>query len=125
MTAAAVPTARSLPRFGRLSTIGVLYGAVGVLIVAYIAPNLEPADKSFTFEPPPEPASISFDPRALAVAIGIFFVITAVATLLPARYEGYARASVLVSTILFAPLVLIVALALSTSDSTNVGLLRG
>jgi simple sugar transport system permease protein len=120
MTAAAVPTARSLPRFGRLSTIGVLYGAVGVLIVAYIAPNLEPADKSFTFEPPPEPASISFDPRALAVAIGIFFVITAVATLLPARYEGYARASVLVSTILFAPLVLIVALALSTSESTNV-----
>ena len=54
MTASAVPARRGIPRFGRLQTIGLLFGVLGVMLVAYVAPNLEPADKAFTFEPPPE-----------------------------------------------------------------------
>ena len=120
MTATAVPARRSVPRFGRLQTIGLLFGMLGVLLVAYIAPNVEPEDKSFTFEPPPNPASLSFDPRTIVIAIGVFFLITAVVALLGPRYERASRATLLVSTILFAPLVVVLALALSDSGSTNV-----
>ena len=120
MTASAVPVRRGIPRLGRLQTIGLLFGVLGIMLVGYVAPNLEPADKAFTFEPPPDPASISFDPRTIVIAFGIFFVITTVVCLLGPRYERYARACVLISTILFAPLIVILSLALSEAGDTNV-----
>ena len=46
MTASAVPARRGVPRLGRLQTIGLLYGVLGVMLVGYVAPNLEPADKA-------------------------------------------------------------------------------
>jgi simple sugar transport system permease protein len=120
MTATAAPARRSLPAFGRLQTIGVLFGLLGVMLVAYLAPNLEPADKRFTFEAPPDPRALTFDPRALVVAIGIFFVITAVVTFLGPRAERWARACLIVSAFLLAPLIVILSLAWSDSTSTNV-----
>jgi hypothetical protein len=122
MTASAVPTQRSarggIPRFGRLQTIGLLYGLLGVLLTAYVAPNIEAADKGFTFEVPPNPATFTFDPRTLVLAFGLFFVLTAVVSMLGPRYERWTRA-LLVSTILLAPLIVILSLALSAQD-TNV-----
>jgi simple sugar transport system permease protein len=121
MTAHAAPVARrGIPKLGRLQTIGLLYGLLGILLVAYVAPNLEPDDKAFTFEPPPDPASLDFNPRTIVIAFGVFFVITTVVCLLGPRYERWARACVLVSTILFAPLVVILSLALSEAGDTNV-----
>ena len=46
MTASAVPARRGDPRLGRLQTIGLLFGMLGVMLIGYVAPNLEPADKA-------------------------------------------------------------------------------
>ena len=93
MSTSTVPTQRSardrIPRFGRLQTIGLLYGLLGILLTAYVAPNIEPADKAFTFEVPPNPATFTFDPRTMVLAFGLFFVLTAVvSTARPARTNG-------------------------------------
>jgi simple sugar transport system permease protein len=120
MSVTALPTRRTVPRFGRLQTIGVLYGLLGVMLVAYVAPNTQTDDKAFTFEPPPDPSRISFDPRTIILAIGVFFVITAVVTFLGPRAERYARGALIVSTLLLAPLVVVISLALSEASSTNV-----
>ena len=119
MSVAAADARWAVPRFGRYQTIGLIYGALGIMLTAYVAPNLESADKAFTFEQPPKPATLTFDPRTLVVAMGIFFILTGVVTFVP-RFERFARAALFVSTLLFAPLVVIVSLALSTASSTNV-----
>ncbi|MGH8976584.1 MAG: hypothetical protein ACRDV7_00810, partial [Acidimicrobiia bacterium] len=119
MTTAAAPVSRGVPRLGRLQVIGLLYGLLGLLLVAYLAPNIEPTDKAVTFEPPPDPANLSFDPRTLIVVVGLCFLLTAAASLAPARYERYARAGLIVSTVLLAPLVVVLALAWSEAPDTN------
>jgi general nucleoside transport system permease protein len=121
-TVATVPARRSL-RLGRLPTIGVLFGLLGIVLTAYVAPNLDAAEKGFTFEPPPDPPRLSFDPRTLVVAIGVFYVITAVVGLVAdrvERWERYLRACLLVSAILLAPLVVILSLAWSEAPDTNI-----
>ncbi len=111
---------RVVPRFGRLQTIGVLFGILGVYLIAYVAPNLRAADKALTFEPPPNPAHISFAPRPIVVAIGIIYVLTAILSLLGARFERQTKIALATSAVLFVPLVIVLGLALSDSTSTNV-----
>ena len=121
-TTTAAPAARSL-KFGRLQTIGLLFGLLGVLLVGYIAPNLKGTDKAFTFEPPPKPATLSFEPRTLVVAIGIFLVLTGVLGLFggrDARAERYLRGALVVSAVLLAPLIVILSLAWSDAPDTNI-----
>jgi simple sugar transport system permease protein len=120
MTAAARPVSRGMPRIGRLQVIGLLYGLLGLLLVAYLAPNIDPTDKAVTFEPPPDPVNLSFDPRTLIVVVGLCFLLTGVVSLAPNRYERYARVALIVSTILFAPLVVVLALAWSEAPDTNI-----
>jgi simple sugar transport system permease protein len=122
VTVATVPERRSL-RFGHLQTMGLLFGLLGLLLAGYLAPNIEPADKAFTLETPPDPASISFDPRTLVTAIGVFLLLTAVASLVAAwdeRAEPYARGGLVVSAVLLAPLVVILSLAWSEASDTNI-----
>ncbi|MGH9111005.1 MAG: ABC transporter permease [Acidimicrobiales bacterium] len=122
MTVATVPVRAAL-RLGRLQTIGILFGLLGVVLVAYVAPNIERATKGFTFEPPPDPARLSFNPRAVIVAVGAFFVITAVLSFVAARadrWTPYVRGSLLVSALLLAPLVVVLSLALSEAADTNI-----
>jgi ABC-type uncharacterized transport system permease subunit len=124
MTAATttVPVRGAL-RLGRLQTIGILFGLLGVVLVGYVAPNIERASKAFTFEPPPDPARLSFSPRSVIVAIGVFFVITAVLSFVAARADNwtpYLRGSLLISALLLAPLVVVLSLALSEAADTNV-----
>ena len=72
---------------------------------AYVAPNLEPADKAFTFEPPPIPATLHVrsahdrrrDRRLLRRS-------PRSSSARPSASSGYARAGLIVSTVLFAPL---------------------
>ena len=116
-------TARRSRGLDRFQTIGVLFGILGVLLVGYLAPNLDDASKAFTLEQPPEPAQISFSPRTLVVAIGIFYILTAVATFVVGRsprWGGYARAALGVSAVLLAPLVVILSLSWSDAQSTNI-----
>ncbi len=122
-TADAAPERREAA-FGHLQTLGVLFGLLGLLLVGYLAPNVEAADKAFTFEPPPEPPGVTFDPRTAIVVIGAFFLLTAVATLLaawrPERWERWARVGLAVSAVLCAPLIVILSLAWSESSGTNI-----
>ena len=106
-------------RFGRLQTLGVLFGLLGVFLIGYVAPNLDEADRGFAFEPPPEPLKISFTPSTIVTAIGIIFVLTAIATFFEGRSKRLASGSLLVSSILFIPLVLVLGLSLSTAPDTN------
>ena len=122
MSVATVPARRSL-RLGRLQTLAVLFGLLGVVLVAYVAPNVESTNKAFTFEPPPDPPRLSFDPRTLIVAIGVFFVITAVVSFVAnraERWEPYLRGCLMVSALLIAPLVVILSLAWSEAVDTNI-----
>jgi ABC-type uncharacterized transport system permease subunit len=107
-------------RFGRLQTLGVLFGILGVVLIGYVAPNLDPADKGIAFEPPPEPLKLSFSPSTIVTAVGIVFLLTAVATFFERRAPRLASVSLLVSAILFIPLVLVLGLALSTAPDTNI-----
>lgn len=107
-------------RFGRRQTLGVLFGILGAFLVGYVASNLEQLDKGLTFEPPPDPLHLTFDPSAVVTAIGIIFLLTAVATFFERRSERLAQGSLLLSSVLFIPLVIVLALALSTAPDTNV-----
>ena len=119
-TTVAARRGRGLDRF---QTIAVLFGLLGVLLVGYVAPSLDATSKAFTLEQPPEPAQVSFSPRTLVVAIGIFYVLAAVATFVIGRspqWGRYARAGLGVSAVLIAPLVVILSLAWSEAPSTNI-----
>jgi simple sugar transport system permease protein len=107
-------------RFGRRQTLGVLFGLLGLYLVGYVAGNLDPSDKGLTFEPPPEPLKLVFDPSTAVTVIGIIFVLTAVATFFERRSERLAQGSLLLSAVLFIPLVIVLGLALSTAPDTNV-----
>jgi simple sugar transport system permease protein len=122
MTATTV-AARRTRGLDRFQTIGVIFGILGVMLVGYVAPNLDDATKSFTLEQPPEPAEISFSPRTLVVAIGTFYILTAIATFVIGRsvqWGRYARAALVVSAVLLAPLVVILSLSWSEAQSTNI-----
>ena len=115
MTASAVPTPCSgVPRFGRLQTIGMLFGLLGVVLVGLR--RAQPRTRRTRLHVRsrrPNPAELSFDPRtARASRSGIFFVLTAVVCLPRAALRALRTACVLVSTLLFAPLVVILSLAL-------------
>ena len=107
-------------RVGRRQTIGVLFGLLGLFLVAYVAGNLAEVDKGLTFEPPPDALKIVFSPTTLVTAIGLIFVLTGVASFFERRSERLVTGSLLLSTILFIPLVIVVALALSDAPDTNV-----
>lgn len=122
MTAATV-AARRQRGLDRFQTIGVLFGLLGILLVGYVAPNIDAGTKAVTLEQPPEPAQLSFSPRTLVVAIGVFYVIAAVATFVVGRspqWGRYARAGLMVSAVLLAPLVVILSLSWSDARSTNI-----
>jgi len=107
-------------RFGRRQTLGVIFGILGVMLVGYVAPNLEAADKGLAFEPPPDPLKIVVDPPITVSAIGIIFILAMVATFFERRSSRVASGALVLSTILFIPLVMVLSLALSDARETNV-----
>ena len=113
-------TGRSRLRLGRRQTIGVAFGLLGAYLVGYVASNLDDARKTVTFERPPDPAHLSFSPTAVVSTIGTVFLVTAVASFFERRSKRLVRVLLGVSAALCIPLVIVVALALSDSPSTNV-----
>jgi simple sugar transport system permease protein len=108
------------PRLGRRQTIGVLYGLLGLVLVGYVAVNIEAADKGLTFETPPDPVKVILDPPITIATIGTIFLLTAVATFFERRWPRVARGALLLSTVLLVPLVIVLALTQSTANETNV-----
>ncbi len=107
-------------RFGRRQTLGVIFGLVGLFLVGYVAGNLDPADKGVTLEPPPDPVGVTFDPGTAVTVIGTIFVLAAAATFFERRSKRLASGALILATILFIPLVVVLALALSQLRDTNV-----
>jgi general nucleoside transport system permease protein len=107
-------------RFGRLQTLGVIFGLVGLFLIGYVAGNLDPADKGIAFEPPPDPTKVIVDPPIAVTVIGVIFLLTMVATFFERRSKRLANGALVLSTILFVPLVVILAMALSQTRDTNV-----
>ena len=107
-------------RLGRLQTIGVVLGLVGVFLIAYVSPNLGSDTKAFTFDAPPDPPTLSFTPGVAVAAIGVLFVLTAMLAFFEERSGRIATIALVGSGLLFLPLIVIVALALSESTGTNV-----
>ena len=108
------------PRFSRRQTIGVLYGLLGVVLVGYVAGNIDAADKGLTFEAPPDPLKLIVDPPITVTTIGTIFVLTAIATFFERRWPRVASGALVLSTVLLVPLVIVLSLALSTANETNV-----
>jgi general nucleoside transport system permease protein len=107
-------------RLGRRQTIGVLYGILGVLLVGYVAGNLDAAEKGLSFDKPPDPVRVSFDPAVVVAAIGTVFVLCAVATFFDRRWPHLAKGALVLATVLLVPLVIVLSLALSETRDTNV-----
>ena len=114
------PSALFRRRFARRQITAIVFGVVGIALVAFAAPNLSDASKRFAFEPPPDAAGISFSPPALVIAIAVAFMITGVLAFLGPKLDQLAGRAQFVSAMLVIPLVLAVALARSTADDTNV-----
>jgi simple sugar transport system permease protein len=107
-------------RFSRRQTIGVLYGLLGLVLVGYVAPNLDAADKGLTFEKPPDPLKVTVDPTIVVTTIGTIFVLVCIATFFERRSERLARGALVLATVLMVPLVIVLSLALSDATETNV-----
>ncbi len=107
-------------RLNRLQTIGIVVGLVGVFLVAYVTPNVTTDARSFTFEPPPDPLSWKFSPGVFIATIGVIYVLTGLLGLVADRLPRYAHGAFVLSGVLFLPLAIAVALALSDQQSTNV-----
>ena len=122
MTAATATTAPARRRFqlGHLQTIGIIFGLLGLVLVGYVAPNVTSDQKTFGFEPPPDPLSWTFSPATVITTIGIIYVLTALVCLFERGEPRLSRWALGLSGILFLPLVVVVALSLSDSSSTNV-----
>ncbi len=107
-------------KLNRSQTFGIIVGLVGVFLVAYVTPNVTSGSRSFTFEPPPDPLSWKFSPGVFIATIGVIYLLTAGLAFLEPRLPRYSRLAFVVSGVLFLPLVIAVALALSDQAGTNV-----
>ncbi len=107
-------------RLGHTRTIGVLLGVLGLVLIGLVAPNVIDESRTFAFEPPPDPLSFTFSPGVAITTIGTLFVLAAALSFLDRRRPREAHLALITSAVLFLPLVMIVALSLSTSSSTNV-----
>ncbi len=98
MTSATVEelTARdavSARRFGRQQIVGTLFGVLGIVLVAALAPNITSETRSFAFEPPPDPLQWDFTPSTLVTVIGVVYIIAAALSFLPGRDTVASRSS--------------------------------
>lgn len=108
-------------RVERRHVSGVSFAALGVLLLALLAPNLDDARKTFAFEPPPDPLSWTFTPPTVVAVIGaVWIAVGLLAVLLPERFDRLVTVLQIAAAALSILFVLTVGMALSNSTSTNV-----
>ena len=120
-TRAGAPRAlRHRRRLSHLGTLGVLFGTLGLVMITRVVPALPPEDVTFVVGLGDAAPRLVLDPANAVLAIGLLFVIAAVVALAERWTKRYATIALIVAAVLFAPLVLVCALALSASTQTNV-----
>ena len=119
MTTARRDEPRRGVRLSRRQTIGVIFGALGLYLVGYVARHLDSAERGITFERPPDPLRIGFSPTTVVAVIGGVFLVTAVATFFERRQLRLAQVLLGTSALLCIPLILVAGLALSDTQNTN------
>jgi simple sugar transport system permease protein len=109
-----------LSNIGRRQITAALFAVLGIVLIALVAPGLEATEKTFAFEPPPNPAEYTFSPPTLVTVVGVMFIVVAPISFLGERWDRMAMWSQLVAAVLAIPLILAVSLALSDAVTTNV-----
>lgn len=107
-------------RLERRHIISILFGILGVVLVALLAPNLSSDDRTFAFEPPPDPISWTFDPPTLVTVIGVLYLLIGVVAFVPRVPAKWVVRAQIVGAALSIPLILGVAMALSPASQTNI-----
>ena len=102
-----------------LQTLGLLFGGFGVFLVWRVVPALPPDDITFVFGLGDAAPRVVLDPANAVLGIGVLFVIAAIVALADRWTGRYATVALLVAAVLFVPLVLVSALALSAANQTN------
>lgn len=107
-------------RLGRRQVIGVLLGVLGVVLLAFVAPNLTGEQRAFAFEAPPDPLQVEFHPQTLVAGIGVVWVVVGMLGLLLRRSDRMVALIQAIAVVLTIPLILGIGLALSDATATNV-----
>ncbi|WP_117000483.1 ABC transporter permease [Desertimonas flava] len=109
--------------FGRPQVLGLVFVVIGALIAFAIAPNLIDEQRTFAFEPPPDPLTFSFQPQTFVAVIGWIWIAAGVLSLAPLGITVPRRFTTIVQSVAgltALPLVVALGLALSSSPMTNV-----
>ena len=104
----------------RQSVTGLVFGLLGIALIAGVAPAISGTSRRFNFEPPPDPAGIGFHPPTWVIAIGVLFLFAAALGFAPPEARRWASPARLLSAVALIPLVLVLSLALSDNPSTNI-----
>ena len=110
---------RGLTTLSRLQTLGILFGFLGLTLVAKVAGALPGDDITFIFGLGDAAPRIPLDPPNMVLGIGILFLVAAIVALADRWTGRYAGVALAVASALFVPLVLVCAVALSTTSQTN------
>src|SRR5687768_10045161 len=105
--------------FSHIQTLGFLFGFLGVVLVARVVSALSDDDIAFVLGLGEAAPKLVLDPANAVLGIGVLLIIVGLVALADRWTKRYATVALLFGAILFVPLVLICALALSSSSQTN------
>jgi len=104
----------------RRQITGLVFGAMGIWLIAFVAPRITGDTRAFAFERPPEPLEFSFNPPTMVVLIALIYLAAAAVSFLPMKHDRWAARLQTLASAATIPLILVVALGLSDAPSTNV-----
>ncbi len=107
-------------RLDRRSISGLVFGLMGIALIAGVAPAISGDRRRFNLEPPPDPVGVGFHPPTLVMVIGGLYVLTAILGFVPPAVRRWGGPARLLSAVALIPLVLVLSLALSENPSTNI-----
>ncbi len=107
-------------RLDRGTITSLLFGLLGVALIAGAAPAIDSTTRRFNLERPPNPAGIGFHPPTWIIAISVLYLVTAVLGFSPHAARRWAGLARVLSALSLVPLALVLSLALSDNPGTNV-----
>ncbi|CAN5202604.1 ABC transporter permease [soil metagenome] len=116
--APAVKADRVIPPRTRFVVIGWIYTVIGIGLVE-LTPRIPEDDLTFTFGVPPDVPALTFDPAAVVLFLGAVLAIGGITGILERRLGDVTRIGLALATASLVPLILVLSLAYSTTNSTN------